>query len=1021
MNTLLSTKVGFLLLFCFATSGWALDPSRHITQYGHTAWRNRDGYFSSAPSAVAQTKDGYIWIGTIAGLLRFDGVRFTPWAPPAGGQTLPTATIVSLAASKDGSLWIGTSLGLARWSSGTLTNYSNALGHINSILEDHEGHVWIARTRVKDGKGPLCEVVGPKLRCYGQADGIGEAQAQALALDSSGRFWIGSNGALTQWTPKSAQTFHPSSGERSIRAAAQALAVGQDGGLWVGFFGSGHGLGLQRFEKGAWQPLTIGAFDGTSIGISSLLIDGANSLWVGTDSEGIYRIRPNSVEHFDTSGGLSGDHVQAFFEDEEHNVWVITTAGIDCFRDPPLVSYTKLEGLTADHAQSVYAAEDGTVWVGNVEGLDSIRDGVVSSIRTHHGLPGSKVTAMLVDHTGHLWVGVDNSLYLHEQGSFRPIVDANGKRSDLVTQLAEDVDGSIWAAEQGPIHRLLHIRGHVIAEQFPMEKIRGVVADPHGGVWLNLGDAIAHKQMNDVQQLLKMPPGIHVDYISDMALDHQGALWVAIRQGVLRFDRENTQLLGGNNGLPCASHGHLVFDGQGSLWLTQRCGIVRIERDSLQNWTLHPEAKVSALLLDVFDGAQIGYSDFQPVASLGRDGWLWFANGSVLQTLDPANLHINSLPPPVHIEQLIADHKDMAVAPAVRLAPLTRDIEIDYTALSYQAPQKVRFRYKLEGHDAGWEDPGPRRQAFYTDLRPGKYRFRVIASNNDGIWNEQGATLDFTIAPAWYQTSSFVVLCIASGILILWLLYQARMRQIASSISARFDERLAERTRLARELHDTLLQTLQGSKLAADGSIDGPADPVRMRETMEQLSGWLGQAMRELRAALNSLRTSTTQKNDLAGAFQRSVDDCINRRLIDATLVVDGLAPEMHPIVRDEIYRIGYEAIRNASAHSGGSILKVKLCYSQDLTLTVEDNGKGIEPDISTHGKAGHFGLRGMRERAKRVGGKFTLSSSPDSGTRIELVVPGSIIFLGKRPKWRAFVAKIRNILNLTDRNTDLG
>jgi signal transduction histidine kinase len=291
----------------------------------------------------------------------------------------------------------------------------------------------------------------------------------------------------------------------------------------------------------------------------------------------------------------------------------------------------------------------------------------------------------------------------------------------------------------------------------------------------------------------------------------------------------------------------------------------------------------------------------------------------------------------------------------------------------------------------------------------------VIACNGDGIWNEQGTTLDFAIAPAWYQTHSFVALCIVSGVLVLWALFQIRMRQVASSISARFDERLAERTRLARDLHDTLLQTLQGSKLAADSSIEGPADPVRMRETMGQLSNWLGQAMRELRAALNSVRTSTTQKNDLAGAFQRSVDDCVNRGLIEARLVVAGTAPEMHPIVRDEIYRIGYEAIRNALAHSGGSLLQVKLCYSQDFSLTVEDNGKGIELEIGTQGKAGHFGLRGMRERAKRVGGKFTLTSSPGSGTRIELIVPGSIIFLGRRPKWHRFAATIRNILNVTD------
>jgi signal transduction histidine kinase len=308
-------------------------------------------------------------------------------------------------------------------------------------------------------------------------------------------------------------------------------------------------------------------------------------------------------------------------------------------------------------------------------------------------------------------------------------------------------------------------------------------------------------------------------------------------------------------------------------------------------------------------------------------------------------------------------------------------------------PQKVHFRYMLEGHDAGWEEPGTRRQAFYSDLSPGTYRFRVVACNGDGIWNETGATLAFSVAPAWYQATWFRFLCSATAIFVVWVLYRLRVRKIARAISARFDERLAERTRLARELHDTFLQTIQGSKMVADDALEQSADPVRMRRAMERLSVWLGQATEEGRAALNSLRTSTTERNDLAEALQRATEDDLVPSAMTVTFSVVGEAREMHPIVRDEVYRIGYEAIRNAAMHSRASRLEVELKYAQDLMIRVSDNGIGIDPAVADQGKDGHFGLQGMRERAARIGGKLTLVSSATSATEITLVVPGGIVF----------------------------
>jgi signal transduction histidine kinase len=432
-----------------------------------------------------------------------------------------------------------------------------------------------------------------------------------------------------------------------------------------------------------------------------------------------------------------------------------------------------------------------------------------------------------------------------------------------------------------------------------------------------------------------------------------------------------------------------------------------LEKSEVQAWWKDPDAVVKVRLFDVFDGARPSRPPFQPITSRGPDGRLWFANETVLQMIDPARLGGNELPPPVHIEKVVADRESYGPRPDLRLPPRQRNLEIDYTALSFVAPQKVRFRYRLEGHDSDWQEAGTRRQAFYSDLPPGHYRFRVMACNNDGVWNEAGAFLDFSVAPAWYQTGLFRLLCVVTGLLIAWSLYRLRVRQIARVIKARFDERLAERVRIAGELHDTLLQTLQGSKMVADDALEQADDPARLRRAMEQLSGWLAQAVSEGRAALNSLRTSTTEMNDLAAAFRRATDACMTQGSMASTLSVVGETREMHPIVRDEVYRIGYEAIRNACAHSGASQLAVELRYGQDLVVRVKDDGRGIDHAVAENGRPGHFGLQGMRERAARIGGRLSLVSSANSGTEVALVVPGSVVYRRERAAPSAWLKTI--------------
>jgi signal transduction histidine kinase len=288
--------------------------------------------------------------------------------------------------------------------------------------------------------------------------------------------------------------------------------------------------------------------------------------------------------------------------------------------------------------------------------------------------------------------------------------------------------------------------------------------------------------------------------------------------------------------------------------------------------------------------------------------------------------------------------------------------------------------------------------------------FRVIASNNDGVWNETGASLSFIVTPAWYQMKLFFVVCFAAVVLLLMLLHWLRMRYAMNSLSARFDGRLAERTRIAREFHDTLLQTIEGSKLVADDVLDQPADPARMRRAIEQLSEWLARAIQEGRAALQSLRTSTTETNDLAEGLRRATEECRMFSPMKTSLLVQGETREMHPVVRDEVYRIAYEAIRTACVHSKASELAVELEYAQDLTMRVSDNGVGIPASLISRGKDGHYGLQGMRERAERIGGKLKVTSSANSGTEITIVIPGRVIFL--RPD-KSSIEKISSVFHV--------
>jgi PAS domain S-box-containing protein len=817
------------LVFLFFTRPVdALDTSRQISQYGHTAWRIEDGVFAGTPNVIAQTTDGYLWIGTQSGLMQFDGVRFVPWRPPAGNE-LPSSRIISLLGGRDGSLWIGTGMGLARWQNGNLTNYRDAAGSIMAILEDRTGTIWIARANLSDTNGPLCKVTDAGVRCYGRDDGLALPYAVTLANDSLGNIWLAGALMVSRWQTSSADTYVPAGlNPAEIFNGVLALASTPDGSLWVGLVHAGKGGGLRQLVQGAWKPFVTPEFDGSALEVTRLLVDRDGSLWVGTLNRGIYRIQGNKVEHLRSSDGLSGDAVAGIFQDREGNIWIATARGIDNFHDLRVASFSTRQGLSTDQVNSVLASRDGTVWIGNY-GLDILRSGKITSIQPRNGLPGREMTSLLEDRAGRLWVGVDSELSVYEQGKFTKIHTRDGSPLGIVRAMTEDVDGSIWVATRSTENRnrLLRIQDFRIREDISPPQLplaNALAADPDGGVWLGLASGGLARYRNGQMEFISLNRSPHDGPVHGLLVNSDASVLAATASGLVGWKNGKVQSLTVRNGLPCDIIYALIFDRKATLWLYSACGLIAIRNAELQRWWKSPDATVASRLLDVFDGAQPMSTPLRPNASRSPDGRLWFANENVLQMIDPAHLDGNPTPPPVHVEEIIADHKPLSPRDGLRLPPLTRDLEIAYTALSFVAPQKVRFRYKLEGHDSEWQDPGTRRQAFYSDLPPANYRFRVIASNNDGVWNEEGATLTFSVAAAWFQTRWFRAGSLAALLALLWCVYRLRVRSIQQRsqqlalINARLEAQISQNANLYSELQRSEAFLAQGQVISQTGS-----------------------------------------------------------------------------------------------------------------------------------------------------------------------------------------------------------
>jgi PAS domain S-box-containing protein len=797
-----------VLLACCASSS-ALDPSLDISQYAHTSWKIGEGVANDTTHTIVQTKDGYLWLATESGLRRFDGVRAVPWQPPPG-EHLPGREVRDLHVSRDGTLWIGTDKGLASWKDGELTNYPQLDGYdVPTLAEDKDGTVWAAGLKWEHAfwePGRLCAINAGKVQCMG-SDGIFGFGVTQIHEDGRGNFWLGAANGIWRWKPGPPVRYPFQAGilgSPTLVFSRNSIIDGDHGGLIVARYRD-----IVQFTDGKTEPYSF-PYPPPPFKNTTLLRDKDGGLWISSTDVGLAHVHQGRMDFFTDRDGLTSNSIEGMFEDREGSIWVATNRGIDRFRENTIPTISTGQGLSSRVVLCVLAARDGSVWLGTSDGLNRWKDGRITIYRKatvrasgnskpslggrvreviSKDLPENFIISLLEDRKGRIWFSTARGLAYFENDKISRVA---GLPFAPQNPLVEDTAGNLWTA-QGD-RGLVRLKEGKLAEQIPWTKLgiggalaNPLAADPQGGVWVgSWGGGVIQFRDGQVRASYSTREGLGGGRVNSLQFDSNGRLWAATDGGLSLIRNGRAITLTSKNGLPCDSTHDVLEENSRAFWVHMACGLVRIERGDLDGWSANPAQRVQSTIYDASDGvlSHAGVYNFGPRATKTADGKLWFTPVDGVMVVDPHHLPSNPLAPPVDIEQIKGDGKILwqnlseGEARKVPVPALTRSLEIDYTGLSFVAPEKVRFKYKLEGYDADWQDADVRRQAIYTNLAPRSYRFRVIACNNSGVWNEAGDALEFAILPAWFQTIWFRALCVAAFLALLWAIYQRRIYEI---------------------------------------------------------------------------------------------------------------------------------------------------------------------------------------------------------------------------------------------------
>ncbi len=969
----------------FVQPARAVDPARAMSQYIRDRWGREQGFPRGPVYAMTQTPDGYLWIGAEAGLIRFDGFSFRLIDSGSG----PLSGVLGLASDDAGDLWVRlVGPTLLRYRGGVFENAMSTLGmpysNVTVICRGNDGGLLVARLE----NGALSYHAG-KFQTLAAATPLARSPVIAMAQTTDGDLWMGTRDAGL-FRVRGDQVSAVSDGLPDSKV--NCLLPAAEGKLWVGTdrgiaVWDGARLTTPAMPDALRQPRAL-----------AMAGDRDGNVWVGTNSRGLLRLNAQGVASLADAAGEPNEAVTALFEDREGSIWIGSAGGIERLRDSVFVTYSAAQGLPSDSNGPLYVDGEGRTWFAPIDGgLYWMRNGQIGRV-TQAGLD-SDVVYSLDGRQDELWVGRQRGGLTRLRlgaGSFEAATytRAEGLAQNSVYAVHENRDGTVWAGTlSGGVSSFHNGRftTYTAANGLSSNTVAAILEGADGTMWFATPNGLSALSGNR-WRVYKASDGLPSDNLNCLLQDSAGVIWIGTAAGLAFLkagaapvaprvpDALQQQILG------------MAEDGNGSLWIATLDHVLQVQRDKLLAGELADDDVHEYGLADGLQGVE-GVKRQPSVVTDGL-GRIWFSMNRGLSVVNPGRLRGTAPPAIVHIQTLSADGSPVSLRGGVRVPARSQRVMFGFAGLSLSVPERVQFRYRLDGFDHDWSAPSTTREAIYTNLTPGAYRFRVIASNPDGVWNGAEEDVAFEVEPALWQTWWFrlaLVLALAGAVA---ALYRLRLLQLTHRLNVRFEERLTERTRIAQELHDTLLQGFLSASMQLHLVSDEVPEDSPARTQLNRVLQLMGQVIDEGRNALRGLRSPGAESLDLEQAFSRVSQDLPVDDEIEFRVIVEGRLRALHPMLRDEVYRIGREAIVNAFRHSGAKNIEVEIEYAaRRFRCLVRDNGRGIDPKVLQQGRDGHWGLPGMRERAERIGGRLSVWSGQAAGTEVELSVPGHVAF----------------------------
>jgi len=981
-------------LACVNPSSGAQSPDQSLQQLYHTAWTFRDG----APISwdLTQTADGYLWLGGRSGLYRFDGVRFERFTPVAG-PPLPNTNIQSLDITNDGSLWIGWNVkGLSQLKDGRLVNYGEesglSSGTVNGVQQDGRGRIWAFSPE------GMYRLENNRWLPLGSGMGYSGATYPYGFTDRNGTMWVGAGRRDVYALSKSDTSF------RLVLSGKEIVSITQDARDIVWGLDSKGTMIVLGSPDGKHQSRPLG-LPGQML---KALFDRRGDLWIATTTMGIVRIRDfdrygiglpsEKVESLSLpNGGLSGETVYQIFEDHEGNIWTATSRGLDRLRN----SAFSLLPIEKVHSKSaLLEADKGNVYIAHPVGALS---------REPEALPATPIIPTDLNlayrsPNGRTWFVGRHFLWQQTAHGFSKYPLPTLPEPNLpVESVTSDGGNGLWVTF--PIRNgFFHFHDGLwttfdINPALPTRSARAAMTDEQGRIWFGYSSSrVAILEKSGHVSLMTQDDDEKIGNV--LSFHCRGNhIWIGGENGLRRFVDGHFQEIEDAQGNQFLGLSGISETSNGDLWLNGAFNIVMIPASELNRPSSSKSIMVKARVYDVLDGITAGSSgeDVNPTIAQGDNGKMWFALQNAVGMIDPAHSPQNKVAPPVAIQSLTSDSVVYSDLRALKLTPDPDSVRIDYTALSLTVPERVQFRYRLDGFDKDWQNAGTRRQAFYTKLGPGSYHFHVIAANNDGLWNEAGTTFSFIVPPTTVESLWFRILCFLAVACGITLVVAWRFRTMTARMKAHLSERMVERERIARELHDTLLQGFQGLVLKFQNVATQIPQLEPAHTMMNSALDQADEVIKEGRNKVRNLRAEGSDVTDLADALRLIGEELQSTYHVKFLLILRGDPLDLHPIVKDETYSIGREALTNAFVHAHATTVECEVTFQRRFfALGIRDDGSGIDRQVIEFGRAGHWGLGGMRERALKIRAKFGILSRTDEGTEITLRVPADLAYVDK-------------------------